>query len=108
MTANRPNGRPRLFGPDELDGVAGVNPEELAAETRLARDIEAVAARGGTAPSAGFADRVMGAIATEPVPAPMIAAGSALRRREVGRFLGSLRDSFRVAFGGGFPIAVRV
>jgi hypothetical protein len=107
MTANRPNERPRPFGPDELDGVAGMNPEELAAETRLARDIEAVAARGGVAPSADFADRVMGAIATEPVPSPVIAAGSALRQRDVGRFLGSLRDSFRVAFGGGFPAVVR-
>ena len=107
MTANRRNERPRPFGPDELDGVPGINPEELAAETRLARDIEAVAARGGAAPSAGFADRVMGAIATEPVPAPVIAAGSALRHREVAGFLRSLRDSFRVAFGGGFPVAVR-
>ena len=50
MTANRPNQRPRPFGPDELDGVPGIRPEELAAETRLARDIEAVAARGGAAP----------------------------------------------------------
>ncbi len=107
MTAKRPNQRPRPFGPDELDGVPGIRPEELAAETRLARDIEAVAARGGVAPSTGFADRVMGAIATEPVPAPMIAAGSALRHRQVGGFLLSLRDSFRVAFGGGFPVAVR-
>ncbi len=107
MTGNRPNERPRPFGPDELDGVPGINPEQLAAETRLARDIESVAARGGAAPSAGFADRVMGAIATEPVPAPVIAAGSALRHREMAGFLRSLRDSFRVAFGGGFPVAVR-
>jgi hypothetical protein len=107
MTANRRNEHARPFGPDELDGVPGINPEELAAETRLARDLEAVAARGGAAPTAGFADRVMGAIATEPVPAPVIAAGSALRHRAVGGFLRSLRDSFRVAFGGGFPAVVR-
>lgn len=49
----------------------------------------------------------MGAIATEPVPAPVIAAGSALRHREVGGFLRSLRDAFRVAFGGGFPAVIR-
>jgi hypothetical protein len=107
MTANRPNERPRPFGPDELDGVPGINPDELAAETRLARDLETVAARGGAAPTTGFSDRVMGAIATEPVPSPVIAAGSALRHREVGGFLRSLRDSFRVAFGGGFPAVVR-
>jgi hypothetical protein len=107
VTANRPSERPRPFGPSELDGVPGIHPEELAAETRLARDIEAVAARGGVAPTTGFADRVMGAIATEPVPAPVIAAGSALRHRQVGGFLRSLRDAFRVAFGGGFPAVVR-
>ncbi len=38
---------PRPFGPDELDGVAGLTPDELAAETRLARDLEGIAARDG-------------------------------------------------------------
>ena len=107
MTADRPNGRPRPFGPDELDGVAGIRPDELAAEARLARDLEGVAARGGVKPSSDFTDRVMGAVAAEPVPAPVIAAGSALRHGAALGFLASIRDSFRVAFGGGFPVAAR-
>jgi hypothetical protein len=98
----------RPFGPDDLDGVPGIAPDELAAEMRLARELEAVADRGGIPrPSADFADRVMAAVAAEPVPSPVIAAGSALRRREVPGFLRSLRDAFRVTFGGGFPLAVR-
>jgi hypothetical protein len=107
MTAERPNGRPQPFGPDELAGVDGVRPDELAAETRIARDLEGVALRGGVATSSDFTDRVMGAVAAEPVPAPVIAAGSALRHGAALGFLASIRDSFRVAFGGGFPVAVR-
>ena len=107
MTADRPTGRPRPFGPDELDGVAGIRPDELAAEARVARDLEGVAARGGVKPSSDFTDRVMGAVAAEPVPAPVIAAGSALRHGAALGFLASIRDSFRVAFGGGFPVAAR-
>jgi hypothetical protein len=107
MTGDRPNGRPRPFGADELHGVTGIRPEELAAETRVARDLEGVSARGGMRPSAGFTDRVMGAVAAEPVPAPVIAAGSALRHGAALGFLASIRDSFRVAFGRGFPVVVR-
>jgi hypothetical protein len=106
MTADRQN-VPRPFAADELDGVAGIGPDELAAEARIARDLEGVSARGGVRPSAGFADRVMGAVATEPVPAPVIAAGSALRHGAALGFLASIRDSFRVAFGNGFPVVVR-
>jgi hypothetical protein len=99
---------PRPFGPDELSGVPGLRPDELAAETRLARDLEAVAARDGITPSAGFADRVMGAIASEPLPSPAVAAGRALRHAALAGFLVSVRDAVRVAFSGGFPAAVRV
>ena len=107
MTADRPGGRPQHFSPDELDGVAGIRPDEIAAEARLARDLEGVAARGAVKPSPDFTDRVMGAVAAEPVPAPVIAAGSALRHGAALGFLASIRDSFRVAFGGGFPVAAR-
>ena len=47
MTGDRPNGRPRPFRPDELDGVTGIRPDELAAEARVARDLEGASARGG-------------------------------------------------------------
>ena len=49
----------------------------------------------------------MAAVAAEPVPAPVIAAGSALRHGAALGFLASIRDSFRVAFGRGFPVAAR-
>ena len=107
MTAPRPGGKPGPFGPDELDGVAGLRPDELAAETRVARELEAVAVHGGVAPTSDFSDRVMAAVAAEPLPAPVIAAGSALRHGAAMGLLASLRDSFRVAFGGGFPAVVR-
>lgn len=98
---------PRPFGPDELDGVAGLAPDELAAETRLARDLEGIAARDGITASPGFTERVMGAIATEPLSAPAVAAGSALRRGALAGLLVSVRDAVRVSFSGGFPVAVR-
>ncbi len=107
MTAPRPGDKARPFGPDELDGVSGILPDELAAETRLARDLEAIAARDGIIASADFADRVMAAVVLEPVPAPAVAAGSALRHAALIGFLASVRDAFRVTFGGGFPTAVR-
>jgi hypothetical protein len=95
------------FGSDELDGVSGLQPDELAAETRLAREVEGVAARSGAKPGADFTDRVMVAVAAEPVPSPAIAAGSALRHGAVPGLLASIRDAFRVTFSGGFPLAIR-
>ena len=69
---------PRAFGPGELDGVDGLLPDELAAETRVARDLEALGgvAAGSTAGvSTDFVDRVMAAVDAEPV------AGAGPRRR---------------------------
>jgi hypothetical protein len=106
MTGPQTGGAGR-FGPEELDDVAGIRPDELAAETRLARDLESVAARGTVGQTVGFADRVMAAVAAEPVPAPMRAARVALRRGAFIGFLVSVRDAWRVTFSGGFPVAVR-
>lgn len=108
MTAPRPGDRGLPFRPDELEGADDIRPDEAAAEARLARDIEGVAARGGVAPTPGFTERVMSAVALEPLPAPVIAAGSALRRGAAVGFLAALRDAFRVTFRGGFPAAARV
>jgi hypothetical protein len=98
---------PRPFSGRELDDVAGVMPDELAAETRIARELEVIVDRAAAAPSAGFADRVMDAVGREPVPAPTSAAGRALRRGSFAAFLASLRDAWRVATRSGFPVAVR-
>lgn len=98
---------PRPFRPDELEGADGLRPEELGAEARIARDLEALAARSGAAPAPDFVDRVMVAVAKEPAPAPVRAAGIALRRGALIAFLASLRDAFDVALRPGFPMAVR-
>ena len=61
----------------------------------------------GTRPSADFTDRVMAAVAKEPVAAPGRAASVALRHGAVGAFLASLRDAWRVTVSPAFPMAMR-
>lgn len=107
MTDLRPGNQPHPFGPDELDGVSGVKPDELMAEMRLARDLEVVAARGSVRPSADFTDRVMAAVALEPAAAPVRAAGTALRHGAFVAFVASLRDAWRVTVSPSFPMAMR-
>ncbi len=107
MTDDRPGTQPRPFGPDELDGVSALRPDELIAETRLARDLEGVAARGSVRPSADFSDRVMAAVAREPAAAPVRAAGTALRHGAFVAFLASIRDAWRVTVSPAFPMAMR-
>lgn len=105
MTDTGPAGHPP-FDIRELDGTGG-SAEDLVETTRMARELEVVADRSGAAPSTAFTERVMSAVASEPVPAPVQAAGIALRAGAIGTFLASLRDAWRVATHGGFPVAVR-
>ena len=107
MTENRPGTQPRPFGADELDGVSGLEPDELAVETRLARELEGTAARVSVRPSPEFTDRVMAAVATEPAAAPVLAARVALRHGALGAFLASIRDAWRVTLSPSFPMAMR-
>lgn len=107
MSADRPGDGMTRFGPGELP-ADGVRPDELDAEIRLGRELEGIAGLGAVRPSADFADRVMAVIDAEPVPAPVIAAGSALRGGSAAAFLASIRDAFRVTFGSGFPAAARM
>jgi len=107
MMLNRPGDQPGPFTPAELDGVDGIAPDELAADRRVARELEGVADRGTVRPSADFSERVMAAIAAEPAPAPVRAAGAAVRRGSLGALLVSFRDAWRVSFGTGFPMAAR-
>lgn len=79
--------------------------ERLADE--MGRELENLGDVHGIRPSAGFADRVMASIADEPVPQPGVLLGLALRRRRFGLALVAIRDSWRVAFGGPRPFAVR-
>lgn len=83
----------RRFQPSEIDVDLGPEGVELSA---IARDLESYAATGLTAPTVGFEDRVMAAIADEPMP------------RRAGRgFVATVRDAWAIAFGPGRPMALR-
>jgi hypothetical protein len=107
MTPHRPDGDPRPFTPGELGGLDDVPADELAADVLVARELEGVADRGTVRPSDGFADRVMAAVAAEPAPAPVRAAGAAVRRGSLAALGASLRDAWRVSTRTGFPMAAR-
>ena len=92
----------RRFDPSELlDGdAAGVGD---ATETELldvARDLEAFARSESVSLSVDFEDRVMAAIALE--PPPRAAGGVGL-----GGLVAAVRDSWRLTWSGGRPLAVR-
>jgi hypothetical protein len=107
MSARYPGHNPNPFSGSELGGM-DLPADEIAADGRLARKLEATADRGTVRPSRDFADRVMAVIATEPTPAPVVAAGSAIRRLSLFGLVGSVRDAGRVTFGHGFPVVARI
>lgn len=80
---------------------------DLATSLATARELEAMAAAPDTATGDDFTDRVMAAIALEPVPQPSAVAGSALRSGRPLGFVAAVRDAWRVAVSGGRPLAVR-
>jgi hypothetical protein len=92
----------RRFDPSELlDGDAGG--VGAATETELlavARDLEAFARSESVSLSVDFEDRVMAAIALE--PPPRAAGGVGL-----GGLVAAVRDSWRLTWSGGRPLAVR-
>jgi uncharacterized membrane protein YgcG len=97
------------FRPGELAGSddASASGAEEAELLSMARDLERLARSGDVTPSADFAERVAAAIATEPMPQPATAAGSALRRRRMGQLIAAVRDSWRIAWSGNRPLAMR-
>ncbi|HSS35004.1 MAG TPA: hypothetical protein VLR93_01925 [Patescibacteria group bacterium] len=99
----------RPFHPSELIGADGGVPSsaELRVALQAARTLEFRLGGRDVHPSAEFADRVMAAVAVEPRPQPAIAAGLAMRRGRFGSMTAALADSWRVAFSGGRPLAVR-
>ncbi len=98
----------RRFGGDETAGMDGpVGDAELASARAVARELEGIADASGVAPTEGFADRVMGAVAREPLPAPVGAAGHAARHGRVAAAVSAFADAWRVALGGGSPAGVR-
>ena len=94
----------RSFHPSELGDVA--DPLESADLLRVARELERLDG-GAIRPSDGFTDRVLIAIANEPLPRPMAVAGLAARQGRVWAMLAALRDTWHVAWSGGRPLAIR-
>lgn len=101
------DGRPVPFSPSELEGADDLLRDGDPVDIGLARELESLAATSSARPSPGFADRVMAAVADEPAPAPVRAAGSAIRHHAGRALLASIRDAFRVVLGHGFPIVLR-
>jgi hypothetical protein len=99
----------RPFHPNELTGTDGYEPTpaELAEALATARSVESHLSASDVHPSVGFVDRVMTAIVEEPRPQPATAAGQAMRRGRIRAMVAALADSWRVAFSGGRPLAVR-
>jgi uncharacterized membrane protein YgcG len=103
MTGPTPNGRPRRFTPEELEGAAGLRPDDLPSALHAARELEGLAVRSDASRSPGFTDRVMAAIDDEPSPVPARAAGRAIRRGSGAALLASIRDAWRITVRPGFP-----
>ncbi len=93
----------RPFHAGELDAT---DPLESAELLLMARELERLDG-GAIRPSDGFADRVLGAIADEPMPRPMAVAGLAAREGRLGAMVAALRDTWHVAWSGGRPLAAR-
>jgi hypothetical protein len=92
-----------ILGSDDDGSVA-----ELAEALAAARGLEALATSDGIRPTDGFEDRVMGAIATQPIPRAAARSRSAVRGGLVPAFLFTIRDAWVVATTAGRPTAVRV
>jgi uncharacterized membrane protein YgcG len=103
------SGLGRRFDPSEthLDGGDSPSTADLAQAMVAARELEAFAARDSVGPTVGFEDRVMEAIAAEPVPRLLVRPGGAVRGGLPLAFLASFRDAWRLATGSGRPVAVR-
>lgn len=79
--------------------------ERLAAE--MARELEVLGTAGGVHVSDGFADRVMAAVAAEPLPQPVRAFGVALVAGHLRSAAAAVWDAWRVVASGVVPVDVR-
>jgi hypothetical protein len=93
------------FGPGELPADEGA--PELAASLAMGRELETFTSEATPPLPATFVDDVMAAIALEPAPRPVVAAGRALRLGRPLALLAAVRDAWRVGSGTGRPAVVR-
>ena len=82
-----------------------VDEERLAAE--MARELEGIGTAGGVHVSDDFADRVMAAVATEPLPQPVRAFGVALVAGHLRSAAAAVGDAWRVVTSSVVPVGVR-
>jgi uncharacterized membrane protein YgcG len=73
----------------------------------MTRELDGLAMDSSIQPPAGFADRVMAAVAAEPLPQPVRAFGVALLGGRMRAAVASIGDAWRVTVGGSTPLAVR-
>jgi hypothetical protein len=81
---------------------------ELAEAVAVGRELERLGSALGVRPSDAFVAAVMSAIATEPLPAPLVVFGHAARAMRARDVLRALADSWHVAWTGGRPLNVRL
>lgn len=79
--------------------------ERLAAE--MARELQGLGVAGGVHVSDGFADRVMAAVAAQPLPQPVRAFGVALVAGHLRSAAAAVGDAWRVVTSGAVPVGVR-
>ncbi len=103
------SGSGRRFEPSELLSGTEADPAEaeLADAYAVARILETHATADGIRPTDGFEDRVMAAIATEPVPRLVVRPGAAVRGGWLAAIGLALGDAWAIATTGGRPLAIR-
>jgi len=97
------------FRPDELAGSdADIADAERAGSYAAARELEQALSSEGVHPSAGFADRVMAAVALEPAPRPTGFLAPLRDRHSLAGVVASVRSAWVVASSGvGRPVRAR-
>src|SRR5262245_36211724 len=73
----------------------------------MARELEGLAVTSRVAPGMDFADRVMAAVAVQPLPQPVRAFGVALAAGRLRAAVAALGDAWRVTTTGVAPAFVR-
>ena len=96
------------FSPLELVGPGGPPLAALSDSVAVARELELALEVSSVRLSNSFFDSVMTAIAAEPLPAPASAIVAAVRAGRSSALVGAMADSWRVAWAGGRPLAVRL